>query len=220
MENYNNIVIISADRNGSTAFQHDVLGRNLNNDRLLWMGECFSQDPEKNQPPSWYDPNTYKPKNVIDIVNKGTGKGVLLKIQITYPEFNNEFLNINANRKIFFHRNLFDSTLSRCVAQKTGHWFKFDNSDRYDPLDIPVDFFISRLDYRIEQYNKHIDSVLEWAGEVYRYENYKYSRNLETKPNPDKSNTVKNYNQLYDVFTSYREIDVIEAKVQSCLTNI
>lgn len=219
MENYNNIVIISADRNGSTAFQHDVLGRNLNNDKILWMGECFSQDPEKNQPPRWYDPVTYKPKDVINVVNHGTGKSVLLKIQITYPEFNTDFLDINATRKIFYHRNLFDSTLSRCIAQKTGHWFKFSNDDGYDDLTIPEDFFLSRLEYRIEQYNKHIDSVLEWANEVYRYESYKYSPKLTIKRNPDKSNTVKNYNKLYNLFAKYRDIIDIESKVQSCLTN-
>ena len=68
MENYNNIVIISADRNGSTAFQHNILGSNFNNNDLLWMGECFNLNNDSGQPGSWYNP-AYTPKDVIQTVN-------------------------------------------------------------------------------------------------------------------------------------------------------
>lgn len=217
LENYDNIVLISADRNGSTAFQQDLLGANLNNDHVLWLGECFSQDPQKDQPPSWYDPDRIKPKDVIDTVNIGTGKSVLLKIQITYPNFSSDFLEINATRRIFFHRNLFDSTLSRCIAQKTGHWFKFDD-ETYQDLNIPVDFFIARLEYRIERYQSSLDDVLLWANEVYRYETHSYGPNLKTKPNPNKKDKVANYDELYRWYLDQPEIHEIENKILPCLT--
>lgn len=217
LESCNNIVIVSADRNGSTAFQHDLLGANLNNDHLLWMGECFSQDPNKNQPTSWYDPVGFRPHDVISAVNAGTGKNVLIKIQITYPNFSSEFLEIAATRRIFFHRNLFDSTLSRCIAQRTGHWFRFDD-ESYDDLNIPLDFFSSRLQYRIGCYQTHLDAVLAWANEIRRYELHEYGQGLSIKPNPSKQNKVVNYDELYDHFRSYGEIDQIEHKVNACLT--
>jgi len=213
LENYNNVVIISADRNGSTAFQHNILGQNLNNDRLLWMGECFSQDAEKNQPPSWYNPNIIDPKNTIETVNVGTGKPVLIKVQITYPNFNNSFLEITAKRKIFFHRNLFDSTLSRCIAQKTGKWWWNQESNNDTSVLIPEEFFLSRLDWRIEQYVKHIDNVLEWTNEVYTYETYNYNQNLFLKPNKDKKQVVKNYNELYNLYAAKDIIKTIEEKI-------
>lgn len=218
LENYNNIVIISADRNGSTAFQHEVLGPNLNNDRLLWMGECFSQDPNKNQPPSWHNPDALDPKKTIETVNIGTGKPVLLKVQITYPNFNDSFLEIAAKRKIFFHRNLFDSTLSRCIAQTTGKWWWNQESTSDSSIIIPQDFFLSRLDWRIEQYNRHIDSVLDWANEVYTYEKYNYNKDLFLKPNKDKKQVVKNYNQLYNLFLNNQLVETIENKICSKIT--
>jgi hypothetical protein len=212
LENYNNIVIISADRNGSTAFQHNILGSNFNNDSLLWMGECFSQDSAKGQPPSWYDP-AYTPKDVIQTVNVGTGKPVLIKVQITYPNFDKSYLDITAKRKIFFHRNLFDSTLSRCIAQITGKWWKHQESITDNVVRIAPDFFMSRLDWRIEQYQRHLDSVLEWANEVYRYETYSYLDDNIIKPNKNKKDVVENYNELYDLFNENTDIKKIEEKI-------
>ena len=218
LENYNNIVIISADRNGSTAFQHNILGQNLNNDRILWMGECFSQDAEKNQPPAWYNPLIHSPQRVIDTVNVGTGKSVLLKIQITYPNFDNTFLDIKAKRKIFFHRNLFDSTLSRCIAQTTGKWWWTKESNNDKSVSITEEFFLSRLDWRIEQYTAHIDAVLEWANEVYTYEKYNYNQNLFLKPNKDKKEVVENYEELYNLYKEKTIIKTIEEKICSKIT--
>ena len=215
LENYNNIVIVSADRNGSTAFQHNILGPNYNNDDLLWLGECFSQDHEKGQPPVWYNPSVYSPKNVINTVNIGTGKSVLLKIQITYPNFNKTFLDIQAERKIFFHRNLFDSTLSRCIAQTTGKWWWTQEKDQV--VNISKEFFISRLEWRIEQYTKHIDSVLSWANEIYTYETYTYNENNPIKRNKNKKTVVENYNELKNVFDNY-DISRIENKICSKIT--
>jgi hypothetical protein len=213
LENYHNIVIISADRNGSTAFQHNILGQNLNNDKLLWMGECFSQDAEKNQPPAWYNPNKFTPKETIKTVNIGTGKPVLIKIQITYPNFNKNFLEITAERKIFFHRNLFDSTLSRCIAQKTGKWWWNEESNKDKSVLIPEEFFLSRLEWRIDQYIHHIDAVLDWANEIYTYENYNYDQTLFLKPNKDKKEVVKNYNDLYKLYKEKNSIKEIEEKI-------
>jgi len=212
LENYNNIVIISADRNGSTAFQHDILGSNFNNNDLLWMGECFNLHNDSGQPGSWYNP-AYTPKDVIQTVNIGTGKSVLIKVQITFPTFDKGYLDIPAKRKIFFHRNLFDSTLSRCIAQITGKWWKHQESITDNVVRIAPDFFMSRLDWRIEQYQRHLDSVLEWANEVYRYETYSYRDDNIIKPNKNKKDVVENYNELYDLFKENTDIKKIEEKI-------
>jgi len=212
-KDYNNIVIISADRSGSTAFQHNLLGPIFNNNTILWLGECFSQDSGKGQPPKWYNPKLYNPKQVIDIVNIGTGKSVLVKIQITYPNFSNDFLNISSKRKIFFHRNLFDSTLSRCIAQKTGKWLSLQEKQNVENIEISEEFFLSRLHWRIEQYMKHLDNVLEWSNEIYRYETYKYSKNLFIKKNKDKKLIVKNYDKLKKIFEKQKDIKIIENKI-------
>lgn len=219
METYNNVVIISADRNGSTAFQHNILGSsNFNNAQLLWMGECFNQDSDKGQLPGWYDP-TYAPKDVIQTVNIGTGKSVLIKVQITFPNFNKSFLDIPAERKIFFHRNLFDSTLSRCIAQITGKWWWEQESAADSVVNIPIDFFMSRLNWRIDQYQLHLDGVLEWANEVYRYETYTYRDNNIIRPNKNKKDIVENYDELYNLFKETSGIVRIEETVYNSCNN-
>ena len=71
-----NIVIISADRCGSTALQQHILGNNLNNDSMVWLGECFNTKMSQNVP---YNPEKYPPKSVINSINQGTGKNVIVK---------------------------------------------------------------------------------------------------------------------------------------------
>jgi hypothetical protein len=214
LEHYNNTILISADRNGSTAFQETLKPRGLNGDYEVFLGECFSQDPDKNQPPSWYDPDNYRPLQLVETVNKATGKPVVLKAQITFPNFTTEFLEIPAQRKIFLHRNLFDSTLSRCIAQLTGHWFtSVDNNVNTEQVEIPLDFFISRLEWRIDQYLMYLPAVLEWCNELYCYETYNYNTNLSIKPNTDKKFIVKNYDELESKFLSYQHISQINSLI-------
>lgn len=221
LENYNNIILISADRNGSTAFQEMLTPRRLNGDYEVFLGECFSQDPDKQQPPSWYDPVNYGPKLLVETVNKATGKPVVLKAQITYPNFSLEILEIPAARKIFLHRNLFDSTLSRCIAQHTGHWFtNINDTVNTDQIEIPLDFFISRLEWRIERYSVYLTSVLEWCNELYCYETYNYKVNLSIKPNNDKKFIVKNYDELKNKFLSYQQISKINLLIEKQINNV
>lgn len=218
MENYNNIILISADRNGSTAFQEGLKIGGPNGDTQIFLGECFSQDPVKNQPPLWHNPTVATPKDMVETVNKLTGKPVLIKIQITYPNFTKEYLEIPASQKIFLHRNLFDSTLSRCIAQQTGKWWWYQESNVDSSIIIPPEFFLSRLHWRIEQYTLHIDNVLEWTNKIYRYEDYNYSDKIALKPNKDKKQVVKNYSKLYNLFLKEKNIEIIENKICSKIT--
>lgn len=210
---YGNVVVMSADRNGSTAFMENLKGSlNLNGDYEIYLGECFSQDPEKNQPTSWWDPSAVTPRQTIDFINRGTGKRVMLKLQITWPNFDNSYFDINAERRIFFHRNLFDSTLSRCVALKTGKWFTGHDEEYNDDstIKIPEDFFILKLEYRIEQYLKYLEQIRKWCNECYRYESYNYKDDLIIKPNLDKTRLVDNYYKLKYIYHSYPEVAEIE----------
>lgn len=212
-----NIIVLSADRNGSTAYMENLKKTSkytLNGDYEVFLSECFSQDEGKNQPPHWWDPVNFPPDEVVRAINFGTGKRVVLKLQITWPTFDSTYYKINASRKIFLHRNLFDSTLSRCVALKTGHWFTDLNSEQNTGLvHIDADFFKSRLDYRIERYIQNLDYILTWCNEWIRYENYNYQNDLRIKPNIDKQLVVENYNELYDLFQSRAEIKVIEKEI-------
>lgn len=215
LENYNNTVILSADRNGSTAFQNEIQPMSQNQDYFIFLSECFSQDKNKNQPPAWWEPSSYSPAKVIETINKGTGKSVSLKIQITWPNFNNNYFDIIANRRIFLHRNLFDSTLSRCIAQQTGLWHTLTNeSPNVKNVSIGLDFFKSRLEYRIEKYLDAIPYIYNWANEFYRYETYKFTKKIHIKPNPDKKQYVLNYKELFDFYNSYSEIDYIETEIK------
>lgn len=208
-----NIILLSADRNGSTALQHELLTKGLNQDNILWLGECFSQDTGKVSP-IWYDPINYVPAQVIDVINKGTGKSVFLKIQITWNNFDLSYLNISASRKIFLHRNLFDSTLSRCVALLTGHWFTNPKKIVEIPIiEVPEDFFLERLNYRIDKYMTYLDKITNWTTEYYRYEQYNFEPDLPTIPNTDKKTTVKNYEKLKEIYLEKKEIDIIESKI-------
>jgi len=211
LENYNNVIIISADRNGSTAFQQTIFNIKQNQDsHHVWLGECFSNDASKGLPNSWHNPNV-SPADVIEHFNKGTGKGAYLKIQITWPNFNKLFFDIPAQRKIFLHRNLFDSTLSRCVAQLTGKWFTYNDSKKStDRIVIDKEFFLSRFEYRLDRYLKHIDQILEWKNEYYRYENYNYESVKDMRKNRDKKDVVINYDELFDIYQKYSEIEDIE----------
>lgn len=212
LENYDNIIVMSADRNGSTAFQQSIFKISQNQDfKHVWLGECFSNDDSKGLPMPWYD-STIAPKDVIEHFNKGTGKGVYLKIQITWPSFNDKFFEIPANRRIFLHRNLFDSTLSRCIGQLTGYWFTDSTSQQNtNTIIVPVDFFKARLEYRIDKYSEYIDKIKNWKNEFYRYETYNYSNsNTNIKKNVDKKSLVINYDQLFDIYKTYSVIDEIE----------
>lgn len=214
MENYNNIIIISADRNGSTAFQKSIFKIHQNqDDQHVWLGECFSNDKGKGLPNSWYD-KSLKPKDVIEHFNKGVGKGVYLKIQITWPNFNYDYFDIPAKRRIFLHRNLFDSTLSRCVAQLTGQWFTYDHTNTItEPIEINEKFFRSRLEWRIEKYMLYLDSICKWKNEFYLYDTHDFSNVTDMKKNQNRKDIVKNFDYLKKVFEEYTEID----KIESCL---
>jgi hypothetical protein len=210
LENFDNIVIISADRNGSTAFQYNIFSPGLNNndENYIWIGEGFHSNSEN------IKTKKCTPKEVVYSINHGTHKSVVLKSQITYPDFNRGFFDIEASRKIFLHRNLFDSTLSRCIAKTINRWHNINNED-YNKLEIPIDLFKNTLEYRIEKYSLYIDDILKWAEEIYKYENFKFEKNLSMKKNPDKNKKVNNYFELYDVFSKYEEVNVIEDKINS-----
>ena len=211
LENYKNIIIISADRNGSTAFQKSIFKIPQNQDaHHVWLGECFSNDKGKGLPNNWYD-ESIKPKDVVEHFNKGVGKGVYLKIQITWPNFNYDYFDIPAERRIFLHRNLFDSTLSRCVAQLTGEWFTFKNSTiPSNKIIIDLDFFKSRLEYRLERYVKYIKTINQWRNEYYRYETHNFDNMLDLQKNQNRKQVVDNYDELFDLYKQYNEIEEIE----------
>jgi hypothetical protein len=210
LENFDNIVIISADRNGSTAFQYNIFSPSLNNndENYIWIGEGFHSNSEN------IKSKKCTPKEVIYSINQGTHKSVVLKSQITYPDFNRGFFDIEASRKIFLHRNLFDSTLSRCIAQTINRWHNLNDED-YAELEIPIKMFKDRLEYRIEKYSLYIDDILKWSEEFYKYEELKFKENLFIKTNPDKKQKVKNYFELYDLFLKYDEVNTIEDKINS-----
>lgn len=215
LENYNNTIILSADRNGSSAFQYDIQPMKINQDSFIFLSECFSQDPEKGQPPNWWDSVAYPPSQVIETINKGTGKSVSLKIQITWGNFNKSYFDIAAKRKIFLHRNLFDSTLSRCIAQKTGLWHVYkDNPPLINCTEIETDFFQARLEYRIEKYIDALPHIYNWATEFYRYENYTFRNKLQITPNPSKKDYILNYKDLFELYNSYNEIKFIETEIE------
>lgn len=209
LENFNNIVIISADRNGSTTFQYNIFNPGLNNndEEYLWLGEGFHSNSNQLQK------TKYSPKEIVETLNHGLHKSVILKSQITYPNFNNSFFDISATRKIFLHRNLFDSTLSRCIAQTINRWHNIKDKD-YDSLEISLDMFKDRLEYRIEKYLMYVDHIIDWANEFYIYDNITYNKDSFIKKNPNKKQKVKNYNQLYDLFLKYNQIKEIEKKVE------
>ena len=209
LENFNNIVIISADRNGSTTFQYNIFNPGLNNndEEYLWLGEGFHSNSNQLQK------TKYSSKEIVETLNHGLHKSVILKSQITYPNFNNSFFDISATRKIFLHRNLFDSTLSRCIAQTINRWHNIKDKD-YDSLEISLDMFKDRLEYRIEKYLMYVDDIIEWANEFYIYDNITYNKDSFIKKNPNKKQKVKNYNQLYDLFLKYNQIKEIEKKVE------
>ena len=71
MENYNNTVVITADRNGSTAFIESIKRNNYNSIVEINLGECFSQD-YGNPSPKFWNEQIYKPPQVIDAINIGT----------------------------------------------------------------------------------------------------------------------------------------------------
>jgi len=208
LENFDNIVIISADRNGSTAFQYDIFSPGLTNydEKYLWLGEGFHSNSNQ------LEKTKYSPKEIVETLNYGLYKSVILKSQITYPNFNKSFFDISATRKIFLHRNLFDSTLSRCVAQTINRWHNIKD-EHYDSLEISLDMFKDRLEYRIEKYLMYVDDIIEWANEFYIYENIIYNKDCFIKKNPNKKHKVKNYNKLYELFLKYNQIKQIEKKL-------
>ena len=217
MEHYNNIVVITSDRCGSTAFIESIKKpSNVNQTTQINLAECFSQDYEINPrypfgpraqnydpKPKFWNEQTYSPPQVIDAINIGTGKSVVLKCLITWANFNNSYFDIKAKRKIFLHRNMFDSTLSRCVAHKTTQWHNATSTIKHN---IPEDFFISKLEWRIRKYNEYLHQILDWSNETVLYEEYQFGENGTVKKNPDKMDIVINYDNLKEIYDSYSMI--------------
>lgn len=212
MENYNNTVVIAADRNGSTAFIESIKRNNYNHTTEINLGECFSQDYENNprypyRPgshnadprPHFWNEQIYKPSQVIDAINIGTGKRVILKCLITWQNFNNSYFDIKAKRKIFLYRNMFASSLSKCLAQKIGTWHNDMSTDVHI---IPEDFFISGLEWRIKRYNKFLDQILDWTNEIVLYDEYHFKEDISIKKNPDRKKIVSNYDDLKEIYNN------------------
>lgn len=211
-----NIVIISADRCGSTALQQHILGNNLNNDSMVWLGECFNTKMSQNVP---YNPEKYPPKSVINSINQGTGKNVIVKILLTYSNYDNRFLEIKSDQNIFFHRNLFDSSLSRAIAQQTGTWFRFQHTPEttVEKIEIPVEVFEEKLEWRLSCYGNHIDDIIKWHNIFYRYENFNFNKKVNIRKNPDKEKQIINYAELKEAYKNYKVfIDQIEEKISKC----
>ena len=224
MQNYNNTVIISADRNGSTAFVESIKKNKYYQTTEINLGECFSQDYEDNPrypyPPGsqnaeprtdFWNEELYKPSEVIDAINIGTGKQVILKCLITWLNFNDHYFDIKSKRKIFLYRNMFESSLSRCLAQKNGTWQNDMSTDKHV---IPEDFFISKLEFRIERYSEFLDQILNWTNEIVFYETFKFKKNIVVKKNTDRINVISNYNDLRKIYNRYKDtIYDIEKKI-------
>ena len=225
MEHYNNTVVITADRNGSTAFIESIKKNNFNLTSEINLGECFSQDYEDNprypyrpgaqnaEPrPKFWNEQMYSPPQVIDAINIGTGKRVILKSLITWQNFNESYFDIKAKRKIFLYRNMFDSTLSRCLAQKNGIW---QNDASTDMHTIPEDYFIEKLEWRIQSYNKFIDQIIYWTNEIILYEKYKFKKDIRIRKNTDRKYIINNYDNLKKIYNRYSNIiDTIEKKIK------
>ena len=231
LENYNNTVVITADRNGSTAFIESIKIDNYNLTYEINLAECFSQDYDDNpryeyktgqnsRPrPHFWNEQIYKPSQVIDAINIGTGKKVILKCLITWQNFNELYFNIKAKRKIFLYRNMFDSSLSKCLAEKTGEWHNDVGTDTHT---IPEDFFTDILEWRIERYSKFLDQILDWTNEIVIYEEYKFKEDISVKKHPDRKMIVSNYNNLKEIYRKYSySIDAVEKEIllaKKCLT--
>ncbi len=226
MEHYNNTVVITADRNGSTAFIESIRRSKLNiSTTEINLGECFSQDYDENprypyrpgsqnaEPrPEFWNEQMYSPAQVIDAINIGTGKRVILKCLITWQNFNNSYFDIKAKRKIFLYRNMFDSTLSRCLAQKIGVWH---NDTSIEMHTIPEDYFIEKLESRIQSYNIFLDRILDWTNEIVLYEKYTFKKDIIMKKNTDRKTIVNNYDNLKEIYYSYENIiDNIEKEIK------
>lgn len=232
MENYNNTVVITADRNGSTAFMQSIKIDNYNLTSEINLGECFSQDYDDNpmhlykpgsqnsEPrPEFWNEQMYSPPQVIDAINIGTGKKVILKCLITWKNFNESYFNIKAKRKIFLYRNMLDSSLSKCLALKTGDWHDDMNTNTHI---ISEDSFISELKTRIRKYNKFLDQILDWTNEIVIYEEYRFKKKISLKKHPDRKMIINNYNDLKEIYHEYSySIDAIEKEIllaKKCLT--
>jgi len=226
LEHYNNTVVITADRNGSTAFIESIKKNKLNLSTVeINLGECFSQDYEENPRypyrqgsqnaegrAEFWNEQIYSPAQVIDAINIGTGKRVILKCLITWQNFNNSYFDIKAKRKIFLYRNMFDSTLSRCLAQKNGYWHNDESTDMHT---IPEDFFIEKLEWRINRYNIFLDQILDWTNEIILYEKYNFKKDIIVRKNYDRKTIVKNYDNLKEIYRSYANaIDNIEKEIK------
>ncbi len=214
-----NIVVISADRNGSTAFMHEVQRNKSDNcDHEIFLGECFSQDPEKSQPPVWWSPEKYSPAKVVDTINYGTGKPVILKIQITWSNFNSSYFEINAFEKIFFHRNLVESTLSRCIAQLTGVWHQKNDGTtpkKSAPIYVDPEYFLERFNYRLERYEKYLEDIFTWSTCVVNYSNFRYSTENPILRNSHQSQRVQNYEEILSLKKPQLKSIAIDDRINS-----
>jgi hypothetical protein len=106
---------------------------------------------------------------------------------------------------------MFESSLSRCLAQKNGTWQNDMSTDKHV---IPEDFFISKLEFRIERYSEFLNQILNWTNEIVFYETFKFKKNIIVKKNTDRINVISNYNDLRKIYNRYKDIiDDIEKKI-------
>ena len=196
--------IISIPRSGS-GYLRSLIAKNLEtNDGFYSISEPFN--PTKNR--------TITPNEIIhkmissDVVVTKNHINELMSISD-----HNDFWSIPFIHVVLLRRNIFECTLSRCVAIHTKQWseYKYTANDRFM---IPQELFVSEFHNSISMWNAvstnkfniSYDRVLYYEDLTFKSDvdcslfGIKYNgKDVNYEKSPDKLSVVSNYSLLQDV---------------------
>jgi hypothetical protein len=231
-----NIYIMSAPRSGST-YLFDLISQSADVAHLY--KEPFNSDSVK------YDTdldmlNTYESK-ILDIKSHSTG--ILIKDTLRHIdvfESNSDYadvfkhlfldfyqyINDNFYKIKLYRRNMFEQSLSNCIAALTDIWATNNNDYQFPVITVPIDYFKSTVAIHATTRKflinyPHYDKIIYYEDLLSNYhatgswmfdriEQPHVLKPILTIPNPPKHRVVSNYNELFDWYDQHRHEYEIE----------
>lgn len=154
--------IISIPRSGS-GYLRSLIAKNLEtNDNFYTISEPFN--PTKNRSISYEE--MIKCMSMSDTVVTKNHIFDLLELKNTNEELYQSFIGIDFIHVCLLRRDLFECTLSRCVAKITNQWNEYTYSEN-DNIVVPEYFFMSELKDTVDMLDAISTLNLDFSKVIY-----------------------------------------------------
>jgi hypothetical protein len=198
--------IISIPRSGS-GYLRSLISKNLqSNENFYSISEPFN--PTKNRSISYEDIITQM--SSVDTVITKNHINELIELKNTNEKLYERFFDISFNHVCLLRHDIFETTMSRCIAKLTNQWNEYTYSEN-DKIVVPEYFFMSELSHTFNMWSAVSQNYfnVEYVNIIY-YEELSFNSkkdcelfgiqyngmDVEYKKSPDKHQLVENIEKL------------------------